>query len=248
MDDLFNQNEDQIQIDETKNYLEDLVGDGKKFKTPEELARGKFESDSYIKILEKRLDMSRQDLESLRNEYNAGKSLKELLDQMNDKQPTTSREQTQNPNEVQPPAYKPEELESLVSSKIEQHEQSKKERENYNQVQAKLLERFGNSYKDALKSQALTLGLSDDEVNSMARKNPNLFMKTFDLNEPKKTEPFSAPPTSMRRSDSFAPTSEKRNWNYYMEMYRKDPKSWYEPKISVQMHNDAIALGEDFYK
>ena len=38
-------------VDPNKNYLTELVGDGKKFKTQEELARGKYESDLYLSLI-----------------------------------------------------------------------------------------------------------------------------------------------------------------------------------------------------
>ena len=36
-DNLLDDNDDQITVDENKNYLEELVGEGKKFKSPEEV-------------------------------------------------------------------------------------------------------------------------------------------------------------------------------------------------------------------
>src|SRR6478752_10635011 len=72
---------DPVQIDPNKNYLEELVGEGRKFKSPEELARGKAESDLYIEHMKGRMDELRQDYTKLHNEYNAGPKLKETLDQ-----------------------------------------------------------------------------------------------------------------------------------------------------------------------
>src|SRR5437773_6950457 len=81
------------ETDPNKNYLEDLVGDGKKFKSPEELARGKFESDTYIKILEKRLDEYRDDILSLRKENVTNKRLEDLVNQLSNKSPNSETPQ-----------------------------------------------------------------------------------------------------------------------------------------------------------
>jgi len=69
-------------IDPSKNYLAELVGEGKKFKTQEDLARGKAESDAYIKILEKRSDELRNDYLKLRDDYSSRAKLEEVVDQL----------------------------------------------------------------------------------------------------------------------------------------------------------------------
>lgn len=235
--------EDPTPIDDTKDYLNELVGEDKKFKTVEDLAKGKHMSDSYITVLERRLDELSDEYKKVREENIAGPKLQELIDRMDQLQ-NNRQETPQKSNEA---AYDPKAVESLVSSQILKHEQTKKEQENYEAVRTKLVERFGNDYKTALKKQSDALGLSDEEVNSMARKNPALFTKTFDLNVAK-TENFQTPPRSERRSDSFAPTSaEKRTWSYYVKLREKDPMAWLDKKIAIQMEHDSQKYGKDFY-
>jgi hypothetical protein len=38
----------------------------------------------------------------------------------------------------------------------------------------------------------------------------------------------------------------KRTWAYYQELKKTNPKLYLDPKISVQMDKDAIALGDAF--
>ena len=240
--------EDLVTLDENKDYLAELVGPDKKFKSEEDLAKGKYLADSYIQVLEKRLDAITEDYKKAREENMAGPKLQELLDKLEATQKQLTSREPPVSNEDTKAAFKPEDVESLVSSSILKHEQTRKEQENYATVRAKLEEQFGHSYKDVLKKKSNQLGLSDDEVNSMARKNPNLFIKTFDLNEPVDNK-FQAPPRTNLRSDNFAQKakSENHTWSYYEDLRKKDPMAWLDKKIAVQMEKDAQALGRDFY-
>lgn len=244
---LLDDNVDPIDpVDENKNYLEELVGEDKKFKSVEDLAKGKAQSDTYIKTLEERLDEMREDYLKLREEHMAGPKLQELLDKLDSERQLT-REPPITQEVDKATALDPKAVESLVSSSIQKYEQTKKEQENYTLVKNKLIEHFGSKYQESLKARSAQLGLSEDEVNAMARKNPKLFTKTFDL-EMKQTENFQTPPRSERRSDTFAPRSPtKRNWAYYQDMRRKDPVAWMDRKIAVQMEKDAQEQGDSFY-
>lgn len=242
--------EDQPQVDESKNYLEELVGPGKKFATVEEMAKGKHISDEVIKIKDKRFDALLEDYKKTRDENIAGPKLQDLVDKYDElKQQLTSKQNTPPLNEDKPAAYDPQQVESLIDSRMTLRETTRKETDNYNLIQDKLIENLGNNYKSFVKDQANKLGLTDDEVNSMARRNPNLFIKTFDLNVPKKNDNFQTPPRSNTRSDNFAPKgAEKRDWNYYEGLRKKDPMVYFDKKIAVQMEKDAQVLGEAFYK
>lgn len=244
MNDLFTESMgDQPQIDETKNYLQDLVGEDKKFKTPEDLAKGKFLADSYVKILERRLDEMRTDYLKVSEENKARAKLEELIDQMNNKtQQLTSSEQPPAKEVPQTPSL--DQIESLVSNKISQVETQRKERENFNLITNKLKELYGNDYQVYLNKQTEDLGLSKEFVNDMARKHPSAFIRTFGLDASRSNDSFQAPP---RTNVGFTPKlPEKRTWSYYQKLKQTDPKLYLDPKTAVQMQDDAIALGEEF--
>lgn len=240
--------EDQIKIDESKNYLEELVGPGKKFATAEDMAKGKYLADEVIKVKDHRYDVLLEDYKKVRDENIAGPKLQELIDK-NDAllQQLTTRQNTPSSNEDNKAAYDPKQVESLVSSTYQRMKQTEEEERNFNLVSNKLKEHLGTNYKNVLKEQADALGLTDDDVNSMARRNPNLFIKTFDLNVQRNNQSFQTPPRSDMRSDNFAPRSpEKRNWAYYLDLKKKNPDAW-DKATRIQMDKDALALGKTFY-
>lgn len=231
---------DQVVIDENKKYYDDLVGEGKKFKDNEALARSKFEADSYIEILKKRQDELRDDYLKMREEVMAKAKLEELISQLDKK--SAVQEPSDNMTTVKPELP---DLDKLFSDKITQHELSKKKEANLQAVKEKLIERFGKNYQNTVKQQIEDLGISEDVFNQMAQNYPNMVYKSLGLDQPLKTEGFQAPP---RSSFQGPPQSGKkeRTWSYYQELKRTDPKLYYNPKIANQMQEDYQRLGAAF--
>lgn len=235
--------EDEV-FDETKNYYEELVGEGKKFKDNEALAKGKAEADTFIKHLLREKEILTNDYLKLRETYNAGPKLEELIDRLEDQRLASSENTTTANEETNMPKYNPAEVESLVSSKIQEYELTKRQENNFTEVKKKLKERFGNNYQSALQSQIENLGLTEDFVNTMARNHPQGFYKLFGLSD-QKGENFQTPPQSAQRP-GFAPHVEKRDWAYYENMRKSDPVKYNNPKTQLQIIDDAVALGTAF--
>lgn len=229
-----------------QSYLTELVGDGKKFKDPEALAKGKYEADTYVKHLERQLDEMRTDYTKLRDDYNARAKLEEIIDQhMVPRQPQQPPAPTQQ-QQVPQPSIDSAKIESLVSSKIQEHELTKKQQENFNVVKSKLEEKWGSNYAATLREQVSNLGLTEDFVNNLAKTHPQVLLKTLGVDQPVQQQTFQAPPKSEQRRDNFAPTNQKRSWSYYQNLKKSDPKTYWNPQTQVQMHHDSVALGEAF--
>lgn len=233
-------------LDQNKNYLEELVGEGKKFKSPEELARGKYEADNYVKTLESRMDELRNDYLRLKDDSASRAKLEDLINQMKTQQLASSEQPLAN-EVTEKPTLDTKQIESLVSTKVQEIEQLRKEKDNFNSVQTKLREVFGDNYAGKLKEQIDNLGLTTDFANDLARKHPGVFMKTFGLESQIKQDNFQAPPKGSVRSDTFRPQgAQKRSWSYYQELKKSDPSIYYSKKIANQMHDDMMSLGEAF--
>jgi hypothetical protein len=244
---LFDTNQDdQVQIDPSKNYLEELVGEGKKFKTPEELARGKFHSDHLIELQNRRMDELRADHERLLNEYKSRASLEEMIQNFTNKNTDpTANNQAQFSGNTQQPAFKPEDIEDLVLNKITQHEQSRIEENNFNSFKAKLTEKLGPNYQNYLREQTNSLGMSDDMVNSMARRSPQALIKMLGLDQQANQNNVFEPPARSLRNDPPSRT-EKRTWSYYQKMKRERPDEYRKAQTQTQMQRDYLELGQDF--
>jgi hypothetical protein len=225
------------EIDPDKNYLAELVGEGKKFNSPEDLARGKYEADAFIRMKNAEYDKLREDYLNLHEQFQARASMEQLVDRLSTAQPQ-NRENTDADNK---PAYDPREIESLISSKYQEFETQKTSQQNFRLVQDKLQERYGANYSSIVKQQIDNLGLTKEFVDDLARKHPQVLLKTLGVYDQPATENFQSPARSSVRSDHFAPQTPKRDWAYYENLRKNSPAIYTDPKTQLQMHEDAKA-------
>jgi len=213
-------------------------------KTPEEILNAKIESDLFIKAQNARLDDLRADYLKLREEATARASLEDLISRQ---EKLLSNPETTPPTlgDTVQPSLKPEDIDSLLEQKLTQRELARKQTDNFNTIKAKLREQFGENAASVLKQRMDTLGLDQSFTDDLAKNHPTVFIRTFGLDEQHQTTDV-APPRSNQRTDKFAPQVRKRDWSYYQEMKKTNPRMYLDPKIAVQMHNDAIELGSDF--
>jgi hypothetical protein len=246
MNDNLLEAQDQLTADPNKNYLEELVGEGKKFKSVEDLARGKYEADLFIAHKNKEYDTLREDYVKLFEEQKTAKTLEEMIDRISQK--PLGSESTLNADSVMnQPKYDPKEVETLFEQKFREKTIQQTQAQNLNFVKDKLIEKFGPNYQTHVKAQIEDLGISDAEFTTLAKANPKLVIRTLGLDR-QQTEDFDAPPRSSVRSDNFSPKgATKRDWSFYEKMRKEDPKQYTNPKTQVQMHQDAIAYGDSFY-
>jgi hypothetical protein len=213
-----------------------------KDKPLDEVLKAKIESDLYIKTLERQKDELRTDYLKQREELLAKAKFEELIDRY-EKAPKDLLVAPPQANE-ESPKYNPKDVEDIVLKKIQESKISDIETQNFHKVENKLRERFGDNFKSVLKEQQATLGLSTEDVNALAKKSPEAFFRIMDLNE-HKAENFQAPPRSNQRNDNFAPKGQpKRDYAFYQEMKKTNPKLYLDKQIAVQMHNDVISMGE----
>lgn len=241
-------------FDPTKDYWAELTGPGGKFHDPDEnvakqkLARAKAEADLTIAQRNRANDEIREAYIKLQDEYKAGPKLQELIDQLKSERQLESRAQPIANEVINQPAFQPDEIKSLISEQYQSIKASEREESNYNSVKAKLEETYGSDYRTFLNKQSNDLGMTAAEVDSMARRNPKVFMRTFGLDAPAKQETFQAPPRSERRNDNFVPGSNKpRTMAYYQKMKQSNPKLFLDPKINNQMINDIKLIGEEAF-
>lgn len=239
-------NADPVQFDENKNYLEELVGDGKKFRDYESLAKGKAYADMMIEHMKAEQAAIRNDYNALREQYNAREKLEDLVEKFSAQQHSSNDEPQVN-DVRNNPQFDINQIKELVRNEALQLTAQQKEEQNFNEVKSKLTERFGNNYPNVVKQQIDDIGMTSEEFNDLARRKPKLLYKALGLDQERKTENFQAPPQSQRRADSFSPQVTKRNWAYYEKLRTDKPDLYYDPKTQVQLHKDAIEQRDAFY-
>mgnify|MGYP006940498301 CR=1 FL=1 len=229
--------------DHTTPTKEEIIAKWKD-KPQEELLAAKAESDIYINTLTARLDDLRKDYLELRDQQQTGAQLKEFLDRMENRSSEPNTQQITPQSEVQP-GIKPEEIQDLVAKEIARNNQLSRQTKNFSDMQAKLRETFGDNYEASYKQRLDTLGLSPEFADDLARNHPTVFMKTLEL-DARPTQQIPNPIRNTQRPTTFAPQTPKRDWNYYQNLKKENPRLYLDPKIAIQMHEDAMALGDDF--
>jgi hypothetical protein len=233
-------------IDDNIDYYESLVGENKKFKDAKDLAKGKYIADNYIQTLESQMDQIRRDYLKEKEQNTARAKLEELLDRLEKKQTAIPTEQPIVP-EQKPPSIKKEDIESLVDTRIQERETTRKQTENYNFVKQKLTEKYGANYGAQLASQMAELDITEDYLNQTARNNPKVLLKMLGIDDVSPNrDPFRQTPKSSINTTNFKPNVEVRNWDYYQKMKETNPKKYYSPQTNVEMHRDMLALGDAF--
>lgn len=237
--DLFDDKNTSPVIDPDKDYSAELIGEGKKFKDIASLARGKVESDEFIKSLQRELSEMRQELQSRAQ-------LSTMIEKLGAKtpEPTAPIQEEARTMEVKPV----ENLDELFEKKFAEREAIRRREENVRSVGAKLQESFGPDYVNVLKSKAEELGVTPEWINGLAAEKPQTLLKLVGAEgkAPSRANDLFAPPPASQTS-GFRPSSSERNEGYYKKMKQEDPAKYWSRDNQVAMHKDAMALGERFF-
>lgn len=252
MTDLFTQtNTNNPPTDTNKNYFEELVGEGKKFKSQEDLARAKVESDRFIEQL-------KGELGGIRQELNTRLTIEQMMDKI-----STPRSETPNSESG---SHQPsgngeggakqiteEDIARLVEQRLSQADKLRTQEANLNFVRSSLEEKYGPQFATHLKEAASTLGVGEEFLNNLAKEQPKAFLKLIENETPKQptasnTNGLFTPPQGRQMAPvkGFTPTGD-RKMSYYNDLKAKDPSTYWSPSVQNQLHQDALRLGETFF-
>lgn len=172
--DVFATNEDQSNVDNSaankdENFFEQLVGEGKKFKDQQALAKGKLESDQFISQLQ-------TELAELRLQVKQSKSTEEMVaaikKELHSAQNQSSREDTI-------PALDESKVSELVQQQLGRHEQMKIVEANVRKANDELLAMYGDKAPEVLLNKAEAMNLTIDDMKILAAKSPSAFISMF---------------------------------------------------------------------
>ena len=242
MTDLFKNDasNDEAGDDDNTSFLEQLVGEGKKFADAEALARGKAESDSFIETL-------KREQAELRKELETRLSLEEFLDQQK-QTPAASNAGT-------PPVtsgaendekFSKEQIAAIVRDALIHEKTNATQSENLAYVRNELVKQYGNGYADKLSRVAANLELDKDFLNNMASSKPKAFLKLV-AQELKEPVTAVAPPRSSVRT-THTGVSGLKNKAYYDAIKKSDPKHYWSAECSAERHQMAQKMGPAFFE
>lgn len=239
MTDVFTGAESGKPKDNTVITVNDLVGEGKKFKTVDDLAKGKAESDAFINQLQEEMKALRNEVEK-RNTAEANlESLRAEIREIKAK-PVSSEA---SPNTTG--ALTAEQLENLVASTLTKQERERMAAQNLKTVNDKLVQTFGSSEKasEVLSKKAYDIGMSIEELRAIAAKSPSALLKLIGSDSGEKKADGVDPLNTNTKAENVKaggaePPAGSHAW--YQALRRKvgNEKFYSDKKLQQQMWQD----------
>lgn len=222
--------------------FEDLVGEGKKYKTTDDAAKALIEKDRFIAQLQ-------AEGATFREEIKARLSLEELADRIARQTPNGEPSPTQRSEPGSPQAEPaPTDLKAEVKRLLEEERSTQNRQSNLEKSKQAAKERFGGDYNATLRQIAEELSVSDKFLTDMAASSPAAFIKLIDsVKTPDNNRSFAPPSGSVDTSKNFN-TQVRRNKAYFDNLRKTDLNGYLSKRVQNEMHREAMAQGQAFYE
>jgi hypothetical protein len=143
-----------------------------KYSSLEEAFKGLANAQTYIPQLKTELDTKEQELSRLREELAKRQSVEEVVSRL-----TTA--QQQQPQVTTSGAFDEQGIDALISSKLSAYEQQKLQKTNVEFVQGELVKIYGDKTKELVAAKAFELGMTAEELGTMAATKPKAVLSWF---------------------------------------------------------------------
>lgn len=228
-----------------------LIGEGKKYKTPDDGIKALYHSQAHIARLERENAEAKAALAERKN-------AEDLLALIEQKLKTTNVETPPGLNNQQVPpldtnkstdTLSKEDIARLFDERFNVNKRQTVEEQNLNSVIKTLEENWGPGFKQDLKIKAQAMGVSEDYLLTLAKTTPQVFLSAVGGTVKRGSPTDSLPPRTSQRGipANDNPSSGVNNKAFYDKMRRENPKQYFSSDVQVKMHNDALLLKEKFY-
>lgn len=223
------------------SFVEKLASErGDNWRDPEVIAKGKIESDTHIKELERQLEEMREDLS--KQDY-----ANQLLQQLQNKAPASTAESVVAPTHEggtteanTQPEISEDVLKSLVEKTLTEREFANTKQQNIDSVTQQMQEKYGTDAQMIINRKAEELGITAQRMEELASESPSAFLTLIG-------EPGVPSPNLTRGSvntNGLGQASTERDFSYYQKMRRENRSGYYSPKVQQQMMEDRMRLGD----
>lgn len=231
--------------DQNKDYLSELTGPGGKFDRTkyasdqemyQAIAKGKFLGDKTLNQRNTEFDELRTAFLEKSAEANTAAKLDELIKKY---ETSVNKDTTNNLNvgDVNLPVIDEAKIKATVAEEYQAIETRKSEKANLDAFDKRLRDAYGENAGSVLRDAMNTLGISQEDLKSLAKKSPEAAVNTLGLNR-QRTESFQSVPRSSIRTDSFKPETTIRDAVYWEKMRSENMKEYFSQKNSVQRLQD----------
>lgn len=207
-----------------QSILADLVGEGKKFKSVEDLAKGKVESDKFIEKLTEELAEMRKELSGLASVNQTVEELKRLRNHSDAGTPT--------------PAVDPDQLISEMEKRLDARTEQRNKEQNLIEADRMIVEIFKGDREAStkfLRDKAKELGVGVEWLTDLASNSPKAALNLLGLNVPAaptagdKTKVTSSVNTSATLPSGAGPKEGTKE--YFDEIRKRDKNEYFSAKV-----------------
>lgn len=238
MDDIFATVSSNVPtIDESKDYLAELVGEGKKFADVAALAKGKAHADVAIDVLKAQLDEVKQDLKQRM-------TFEELADKIN----SGGTQNAQAVSQVIPASTEApigESLDERLEAALSQREAKLRAEANRDRVIKTLTDQFGDTVtaQRVVNAKAQALGMSPQDLQNIGVRSPSALFGLLGVTEGRTPlAPGVAVSTVSFNGNPDAGVVLK-DMKYFQDLKKSNPALYNDKKTTVEMMKAAESMG-----
>lgn len=242
MSDVFTDGTEHQDTTSATDPLADLVGEGKKYKTPADLAKAVLEKDRFIEQL-------KGENAEMRTEVQKQEYAKELLSKIQEKAATSEREPEKPRNtdgDQRGNQSSVGDIESLVEKAVTAREAKRTAEQNMSVANSEVIKLYGDEEKARLmvRQKAKELGLPLEKLQEIASQSPTAFVSLVGGTPSKSSTSGGTVNTAAQPNNN----SGVRNNQFYQELRRKNKSQYFSQKVQLQMMKDRTELGEKFFQ
>lgn len=221
--------------------LADLVGEDKKYKSPDDVAKAYAHAEGHIRNLER-------DLAALRAEKDVANNPNPTPQNPDPGQvntPTPPVEPRSDPN----PRVDENDFRSRIREEVKALNEQSKAADNIETVASKLVQIYGDTAKasEAVRRRAQELGVSVEWLRDSSARSPSAFYATMGITtEGPTSRTTPAPHSEVNTNAQYG--GKPKNFDYYDNIRKEDPKLYFSAAMQREMQSQAKAQGSDFYK
>jgi hypothetical protein len=228
------------------NVLETLVGEGKKFKDLEALAKGKVEADAFIVTLQNQINTLADELKQANLSADRKATLENLLNSLTN---TTNKTETKVENQPQNPSNQSGSGLSHddVVKIVEAREAANRQAQNLNAALGQVKKVYGEKTTEVLTAKAKELGMSVEDLENLAKRSPQAFLNVVGVNARDNSTRPMATHSSVNPQGTVDPGAPGERNKAYYDNLRKEMGAWKfatDSKLQVQLHKDMQRLGD----
>lgn len=229
-----------------QSQLANLVGEDKKFKTNEDLAKGKIESDAFIEQLKEEVKIARANTAELEQKGSQQDQITELL--------KTVREHQKQGDEGDDNQVTDEDLSKRIKDIMQGETEAATASQNRAAANKAVLDMLKGDVEAAkvyVAGKAKALGITPEGLATLSESSPSAFIKLMEVDPSTVSQGITPLPNVDTGGGDLGPAKEVEGHKtkaYYDALKAEigPGKYWNDPKIQGQYAKDAMFLKERF--